>query len=39
MMAALYPAAWKKRYGDELDALIEDAGGGWRVISDLLKEQ
>jgi hypothetical protein len=38
MMAALYPAAWKKRYGDELDALIEDAGGGWRVISDLLKE-
>jgi hypothetical protein len=38
MMAALYPAAWKKRYGDELDALIEDAGGGWHIIFDLLKE-
>ncbi|HEY1947382.1 MAG TPA: hypothetical protein VGG97_10275 [Bryobacteraceae bacterium] len=38
MMAALYPAASKKRYGDELDALIEDAGGSWRVVFDLLKE-
>jgi hypothetical protein len=34
----LYPAAWRKRYRAELEALIEDSGAGWRVIADLLKE-
>jgi hypothetical protein len=41
-LLALYPAAWRRRYGDELDALIVDmhADGrntGWRVRTDLLR--
>jgi hypothetical protein len=41
-LLALYPAAWRRRYGDELDALIVDmhAGGrntGWRVRADVLR--
>jgi hypothetical protein len=37
-----YPAAWRRRYGDELDALILDmhADGrdtGWRLRADLLR--
>ena len=35
--AALYPSAWRARYGAELDALIEDAGGGWREFVDICK--
>jgi len=35
--AALYPPAWRARYGAELDALIEDAGGGWREFLDICK--
>lgn len=35
--ARLYPPAWRARYGDELDALIEDAGAGWRDLGDVLK--
>jgi len=27
----LYPPAWRARYGDELEALMADAGGGGRV--------
>ncbi len=38
IIIGLYPTAWKKRYGDELDALIEDSGVDWRVLFDLLKE-
>jgi hypothetical protein len=38
IITGLYPAAWKKRYGDELDALIEDAGADWGTLFDLLKE-
>ena len=33
--AVLYPAAWRSRYGAELEALIEDAGGGWRELWDV----
>ena len=41
MLLALYPAAWRRRYGDELDALIVEmhADGGrarWRVRADLV---
>ena len=35
--AALYPSNWRARYGAELDALIEDAGGGWREFVDVCK--
>ncbi len=41
MLLALYPAAWRQRYGDELDALIVDMHAGdrrgrWRVRADLI---
>jgi hypothetical protein len=41
-LLALYPGAWRRRYGDELDALIADmhADGrdtGWRVRADVLR--
>jgi hypothetical protein len=41
-LLALYPAAWRRRYGDELDALVVDmhADGrdtGWRVRADVLR--
>ncbi len=41
-LLALYPAAWRRRYGDELDALIVDmhADGrdtGWRVRIDVVR--
>jgi len=34
---ALYPPAWRARYGDELAALMEDAPRAWRTDWDLLK--
>lgn len=41
-LLALYPAAWRRRYGDELDALIVDmhADGrdaGWKVRGDVFR--
>jgi hypothetical protein len=41
MLLALYPGAWRRRYGDELDALIVDMHGDggrgrWRVRADLI---
>jgi predicted permease len=33
----LYPRAWRQRYGDELEALIEDTGPGWRVAVDVAR--
>ncbi|HEX4169749.1 MAG TPA: hypothetical protein VHZ55_30155 [Bryobacteraceae bacterium] len=34
----LYPASWRKRYGVELDALIEDLDHpGWRTFLDIAK--
>ena len=35
-LTRLYPAAWRDRYGDELDALIEDEGGGWSAIANIV---
>jgi hypothetical protein len=31
----LYPPGWWRRYGDELEALVEDAGPTWTTITDL----
>jgi hypothetical protein len=31
----LYPTWWLDRYGDELDALVEDAGASWSTVADL----
>lgn len=33
----LYPAAWRERYGKELQAVVEDAKPGWASVFDLLK--
>jgi len=33
----LYPTQWRKRYGDELDALLSDTGADARVVADLFK--
>jgi hypothetical protein len=33
----LYPVRWRRRYGDEVDALVSDAGADARVVADLLK--
>ena len=32
---ALYPAAWRARYGDEVRALLDDSGAGPRAIASL----
>ena len=32
---ALYPPAWRARYGDELRALLDDSGGGARAAASL----
>ena len=37
LAAKLYPAAWRARYGAEFEALLEEAGSGWRVLGDVLK--
>lgn len=34
--ARLYPKAWRERYGEEFDALIEDAKPGWGGAADVL---
>ena len=33
---ALYPAAWRARYGDEVSALLDDSGVGPRAIASLV---
>ena len=35
--ARLYPAAWRRRYGDEFEALLEDSGATWRGALDVLR--
>jgi hypothetical protein len=37
LLIRLYPAAWRERYGAELEALMADAPGGWRADLDLLR--
>jgi LPS O-antigen subunit length determinant protein (WzzB/FepE family) len=32
----LYPAAWRERYGNEFQALLEDVNPGWRELFDVL---
>lgn len=32
----LYPRAWRERYGDEMLALVEQSGGGWRCFRSLV---
>lgn len=36
LVARLYPSSWRHRYGAEFDALLEDAGSGWRDAIDVL---
>ncbi len=36
-MMRLYPTRWRKRYGDELDALLAESGADARIVADLLK--
>jgi capsular polysaccharide biosynthesis protein len=33
----LYPARWRRRYGDELDALLTESGADARVVADLFQ--
>jgi hypothetical protein len=33
----LYPARWRRRYGDELDALLADTGADAGIVADLLR--
>jgi len=30
-----YPGWWRKRFGSELEALVEESGGGWATIFDI----
>jgi uncharacterized protein involved in exopolysaccharide biosynthesis len=36
-LVRLYPAWWRRRYGKELESLLEDSGSGWRDVRDLLR--
>ena len=33
----LYPKTWRDRYGDEFEALLDDAPPGWRTAFDVVK--
>lgn len=37
LLLRLYPAAWRERYGEELEALMLDVPGGWRGNLDVIK--
>jgi len=32
----IYPREWRKRYGEEFAALLDDSGSGWNVLADVL---
>jgi hypothetical protein len=34
--ARAYPAPWWRRYGAEFAALLEESGGGWAAMADVL---
>ena len=36
LAANLYPRAWRERYGEEFQALLEDVNPGWRELADVL---
>ena len=35
LAARLYPQAWRARYGEEFEALVEDAAADWRQLWDV----
>lgn len=35
-LVRLYPANWRERYGEEFEALLEDAPPGWAGIQGLI---
>lgn len=35
VVARMYPNSWRKRYGAELEALLEDSQLGWKDLADL----
>src|SRR5882724_10639903 len=35
--ARFYPRAWRERYGEEFDALLEQVDAGWRHVADVLR--
>jgi len=35
--ARLYPLDWRRRYGAEFEALLEQSGGGWQELGDVLR--
>jgi hypothetical protein len=35
--ACLYPAEWRRRYGAEFDALLDDASLQWRDLADVIR--
>jgi capsular polysaccharide biosynthesis protein len=35
--ARLYPLDWRRRYGVEFEALLEQSGGGWQAFADILR--
>src|SRR3954470_15547161 len=37
LAARLYPRAWRHRYGEEFDALVEDMRPSWRQFSDVTR--
>jgi hypothetical protein len=37
-LTRLYPRAWRERYGEEFDALLEDAPPTWRDAADIFVE-
>jgi capsular polysaccharide biosynthesis protein len=36
LAANLYPRAWRVRYGEEFQALLEDVSPGWRELADVI---
>ncbi len=36
LAARMYPRAWRERYGDEFEALLEDCNPGWRELFDAM---
>lgn len=35
--ACLYPAAWRRRYAMEFDAMLDEVDAGWKDVFDILK--
>jgi hypothetical protein len=37
LAARLYPDAWRRRYGAEFDALLEESGGSWMSVANVMR--